>query len=284
MASNRLRRKSANAKSVHVADYGYRYYDPLTGRWPSRDPIEENGGENLYGFVGNAGVSWLDLLGLQKKCICGPDVTDAIYATLDDVEKRFNVLNANDRKSVCSTMYGTDTWDIGPFSNPWGGHVPVANLCGHSDADNSKSCKLGVTINGKCHYSGNVNYILFGFVGNLCGASNFKVDSAILLWKVASNLPRPYPHYHYQNAKGWADAGYAGWLTDSEYKSRFLDSLTPKVTPTASLPRPTPNQLAPNGDALTCKPCNKKIGKIVLPWHIGTLSDGSRFGDTMGGH
>ena len=27
--------------------YGYRYMDPLTGRWPSRDPIGERGGENL---------------------------------------------------------------------------------------------------------------------------------------------------------------------------------------------------------------------------------------------
>lgn len=34
-------------------DYGYRYYDPVTGRWPSRDPIGEQGGVNLYGFVGN---------------------------------------------------------------------------------------------------------------------------------------------------------------------------------------------------------------------------------------
>ncbi|MFZ9938074.1 MAG: RHS repeat-associated core domain-containing protein, partial [Luteolibacter sp.] len=32
--------------------YGYRYYDPVTGRWPSRDPIEEEGGLNLYGFLG----------------------------------------------------------------------------------------------------------------------------------------------------------------------------------------------------------------------------------------
>jgi RHS repeat-associated protein len=64
MASNRLRRKSANAKPVHVADYGYRYYDPLTGRWPSRDPIEEEGGVNLYGFVGNDGVNRLDVHGL----------------------------------------------------------------------------------------------------------------------------------------------------------------------------------------------------------------------------
>jgi RHS repeat-associated protein len=63
MASNRLRRKSPSAKPVHVADYGYRYYDPLTGRWPSRDPIGEDGGENLYGFVGNDGVDRVDAFG-----------------------------------------------------------------------------------------------------------------------------------------------------------------------------------------------------------------------------
>ncbi len=45
--------------------YGYRYYDPETGRWPSRDPIEERGGVNLYGFVGNDGVNRWDNLGLE---------------------------------------------------------------------------------------------------------------------------------------------------------------------------------------------------------------------------
>lgn len=47
-------------------DYGYRYYDPVTGRWPSRDPIGERGGENLYGFVGNNGVNSFDFLGLEQ--------------------------------------------------------------------------------------------------------------------------------------------------------------------------------------------------------------------------
>jgi len=47
-----------------VTDYGYRYYDPVTGRWPSRDPIGERGGMNLYGFVGNDGVGRIDRLGL----------------------------------------------------------------------------------------------------------------------------------------------------------------------------------------------------------------------------
>jgi uncharacterized protein RhaS with RHS repeats len=52
---------------VHVADYLYRYYDPLTGRWPSSDPIEEEGGMNLYGFVGNDGVGSWDFLGLVAR-------------------------------------------------------------------------------------------------------------------------------------------------------------------------------------------------------------------------
>ena len=70
MASNRLRRNSPSAQPVHVADYGYRYYDPLTGRWPSRDPIGERGGINLYGFVGNDPIQTIDLFGFcSKKCI-----------------------------------------------------------------------------------------------------------------------------------------------------------------------------------------------------------------------
>jgi hypothetical protein len=48
-----------------VRFYGFRYYDPETGRWPNRDPIEEDGGINLYGFVGNNGLNWIDLLGME---------------------------------------------------------------------------------------------------------------------------------------------------------------------------------------------------------------------------
>jgi RHS repeat-associated protein len=46
--------------------YGYRYYDPVTGRWPSRDPIEERGGLNLYEFVGNSSIFRIDIWGLQS--------------------------------------------------------------------------------------------------------------------------------------------------------------------------------------------------------------------------
>ena len=43
--------------------YNYRYYSPEFGRWIKRDPIEEKGGENLYGACQNNFISKYDALG-----------------------------------------------------------------------------------------------------------------------------------------------------------------------------------------------------------------------------
>ncbi|MEW5978123.1 MAG: RHS repeat-associated core domain-containing protein, partial [Acidobacteriota bacterium] len=40
--------------------YGYRHYVPVTGRWLGRDPSEEIGDRNLYGFVYNAPTDFID--------------------------------------------------------------------------------------------------------------------------------------------------------------------------------------------------------------------------------
>jgi RHS repeat-associated protein len=61
--------------------YGYRYYNPSTGRWLGRDPIEENGGENLYGFVLNNAVDYLDILGL--KCNAKFPLSSDLLSALD---------------------------------------------------------------------------------------------------------------------------------------------------------------------------------------------------------
>jgi RHS repeat-associated protein len=44
--------------------YGYRFDDPYLQRWLSRDPLGEQGGHNLYGFVSNNPVSKSDASGL----------------------------------------------------------------------------------------------------------------------------------------------------------------------------------------------------------------------------
>jgi RHS repeat-associated protein len=51
--------------------YNYRYYSPKLGRWLSRDPIEEYGGYNLYGMVGNDPVNWWDYLGKNPNGLKG---------------------------------------------------------------------------------------------------------------------------------------------------------------------------------------------------------------------
>jgi len=43
--------------------YGFRFYDPNLQRWLNRDPIKEDGGVNLYGFVFNAAVNLVDPFG-----------------------------------------------------------------------------------------------------------------------------------------------------------------------------------------------------------------------------
>jgi RHS repeat-associated protein len=47
--------------------YGYRHYDPETGRWVSRDSIGERGGLNLQSFVENDVVNHWDFSGNQKQ-------------------------------------------------------------------------------------------------------------------------------------------------------------------------------------------------------------------------
>jgi len=49
--------------------YGYRYYSPSTGRWLSRDPIGEKGGNNPYRFAANSAINFFDELGLCAPCI-----------------------------------------------------------------------------------------------------------------------------------------------------------------------------------------------------------------------
>jgi len=57
--------------------YGFRYYSPSTGRWLSRDPIQEEGGLNLYNFAANRPPTSVDTLGLIVGTIT-PNVSEKL--------------------------------------------------------------------------------------------------------------------------------------------------------------------------------------------------------------
>jgi len=62
-------------RRFRTATSGFRFYNPSTGRWLNRDPIEERGGMNVYAFVANDPIRRVDRLGLlwpftKKPCCC----------------------------------------------------------------------------------------------------------------------------------------------------------------------------------------------------------------------
>ena len=51
-----------------MVGYKRRFYRPDLGRWLNRDPIEEEGGENLYAFCNNGMPYKFDVLGTSTCC------------------------------------------------------------------------------------------------------------------------------------------------------------------------------------------------------------------------
>ena len=102
--------------------YGYRYYDPVTGRWPSRDPIGEMGGANLYGFVTNNAISGVDYLGnmpVLGSNYIEPDDVPVFYFAIPDpgvvgaTSLKFDVtVKIQEDKKCC--IRGTLTEEEGP--------------------------------------------------------------------------------------------------------------------------------------------------------------------------
>ena len=92
----------------------YRAYNPLTGRWLSRDPIGENGGLNVYGYVGNDPLGSVDPLGLL------------VNVTLDKSSGVITVQDNNTRQSV--SAYGfTGSHNPSAFDpEPWK-EIPLPN-------------------------------------------------------------------------------------------------------------------------------------------------------------
>jgi RHS repeat-associated protein len=123
--------------------YPKRYYDPELGRWLSRDPAEELGGDNLYAFVLNDPIGLVDPFGLAALdgAVSGvPDCGVLIYLTHNYNLSKLDVSGNKGcrRAGIVSCMSARDVPGIGshnlidiPLSDGMVGDSPSSDNGGH---------------------------------------------------------------------------------------------------------------------------------------------------------
>lgn len=146
-AANRLCHPSSGRNSQGVTDYGYRYYDPVTGRWPSKDPIKEMGGINLYGMVGNSAVNWWDYLGLKECCDANGDPYDCdkLKDQMDNLDKQMDELKKESAELSDDIDSARNTIGLSALSKV----VPALATLGGSLAVNASKSTLTTVSAGK---------------------------------------------------------------------------------------------------------------------------------------
>jgi hypothetical protein len=155
------------------------FYNPQTGRWLSRDPIGEKGGRNVCIFGRNDPIGSHDVLGLILSLTCrkcGPDVTIAVDATLDEVAAKFADPNVAEgtKQAACKGLYavpgGMDAWDLSEiYAIGAGGTAMPKNWPKNSLG--TGGCERAVVYKGQCVYASALNYILLGKMNQLCNAA-----------------------------------------------------------------------------------------------------------------
>ncbi|MBI2927471.1 MAG: RHS repeat-associated core domain-containing protein, partial [Verrucomicrobia bacterium] len=213
--------------------YGYRYYAPSTGRWLSRDPIEERGGVGLFQFVKNSAVNGFDRLGLALCEDCGADVTGPFDRTLNQIELTWqNVWNDSQRWEACRSLIVLPTaigawftYEIATtgFCDPppcgWEFRPPARRGSGNCDGT--------VAYNGTCNQGRDVHYKMFGLLFRLCGSldrmtyNKLMLRAAVWYQKCVRNDECEY----FENAASFAEEGYEGFPLPRKNTERwcFLD-------------------------------------------------------------
>jgi len=122
--------------------YGYRFYNPVFGRWINRDPIGEDGGINLYTFTKNSPINRFDKLGLKDFGI-GVGVGFMVTSTAQGKPQYSFALIGSAKQSACDNI---------KFKADLGIRI------------------LGRGIMGMSRYSSGTNYEIFGTISGVVGS------------------------------------------------------------------------------------------------------------------
>ena len=190
--------------------YGYRYYDPLTGRWPSRDPIEEKGGVNLYGFVRNNSINKRDRLGLEE------NISSSAWATLTSI-----IGNESKDFGLNDDRVWDKLWSAGLVENnaklPWGvfGQVSQGATAKGSVVRVQKDGKIQCCV--RLHVDHKIDFLQMAKEnkGNYWGVAAHELRHIRAMYRRAKSVTDYYQQYKQPCYDSCGDA--------SETKNDFVD-------------------------------------------------------------
>ena len=179
--------------------YRHRMYHAQLGRFGSRDPVGYEGGVNLFRYVLNNPLIYVDATGEQAidACpICGPDISVSLTLMDNRIRHMMLIMDPAMKTHACASMFSSDGWDIPILVGHQG---PSVEGC---PSDNR--CNGTVTVDGKCFDHFAVNYYLFGLLNKLCGNGYAQGAAYVVAW---SNIV----YGHAPGAKSvWYCKGYYG--------------------------------------------------------------------------
>ncbi len=145
--------------------YEYRPYDPPRARWLTRDPLGEAGGMNLYAFVGNNPVNWVDPWGLlyaEQYAVGGAAIGGSLVAgaslAADVATGGLNILATPTEIAGGMAIGGIIGGGIGTLLDKVCGTgtvpvpaMPMARKRGKSDPVNFPQVNVGRRPDGRCN-------------------------------------------------------------------------------------------------------------------------------------
>jgi len=235
--------------------YKRRHYDATFGRFVNRDPISYGGGLSLYAYVRARPTIFIDALGLEEKCVCGPDVTDEFFDAV--------------LRTVVRMKYQVGDKDKGKYDGLKFLYRNGINIDFVAHNDPGRNCPKGqpclstMTLCKTCIHWTQIGNIMYGLVSRLLGVPDATSEEAANAHNFITHgtLEGPVQQSSYAIGRTLQE-----WADDPEKPltaTAMCKALKSQISKWETATQP--------GKFKKCSPCAYKSGKAdkdfsVMPW------------------
>lgn len=131
----RFCRKRHEEARLGIIDFGFRFYDPQSAQWLTRDPLGEADGPNLYAYVKNSPTVLMDKFGLYSFSEGWDDFKEGFNQAWDNIKESFNSAWDNVKDSFNGWGAANDSFGNNSSDLNYGEHLSIGGGISHGVVD-----------------------------------------------------------------------------------------------------------------------------------------------------